>query len=159
MPSEHNEIRKDMATVSGDKVTFEAADAATLDQLRSTASALEQGDLIMIEKGAGKEGSAAMKIPMESLAAYVGSAATSLALHPPTIVDGCWAVWNATDGQYETTGVKAAGKSPYVNTDTGTWMVYDDTSQAYTDSGVLASGGEYLTDDEIKEAIAAADEK
>lgn len=58
------------------KVTFESTDTMALDNLRSQASGLETGDLILFEKGAAGDGSSAMKIPVENFAAYAGKKIT-----------------------------------------------------------------------------------
>lgn len=58
------------------KVVFETNDTMALDALRSKASGLETGDLILFEKGAAIDGSSAMKIPVESFAAYAGKKIT-----------------------------------------------------------------------------------
>lgn len=49
--------------------------------------------------------------------------------------------------------IAVIGKSPYINSETGTWMIYDDESKAYVDSGVVAeaqitgASDEFIIDD------------
>jgi len=76
-----------------------------------------------------------------------------IAAHQPKIVDGCWAVWDAASKQYVKTETNAAGRSPYINTDTLTWMVYDDTAGAYKDSGVSVSSQYELTKAKVEAAL------